>query len=176
MARELVYGTYTHSAGTRSDGVVYDEHGNAFGPGVGLPSIPSPAGPAESLGSVDVEFARALKARRTVGKADEKLRLADSLMWLDEKDDGTVIKFVKTFGHEEFDRHVLTFVALKESGKWWLSFTEASKRNPLTTDDLIIFMLKGNPVTEVVEMTTADRHPVTDRKVISQWPNDEASK
>lgn len=125
--------------------------------GVNLAAHPQAS--AADARSSDDEFARALRARRAEGKAEEKLRLADSLEWLHTKDNGTVILFTKTFTD-----HFLTFVAIRYNDMWYSSFSKAHP--PMDTTDLIIFMLKGEPVQEVVEMTTADRHLVTDVKVI----------
>jgi hypothetical protein len=143
--REIAYGTFTRHL-TSPD--LYEADGRP------IPAVP--AHEERLVENIDTEFAKAYRATKTVGKADEKVKMAQSLEWLENCDDGTVIRFTKTFpgssskdgGWGVDDTHVLTFAAIRWGDHWFVTF-ESNKQSRMTTMSLIIWLLSGFPVTEI---------------------------
>jgi len=175
--REIVYGTYTDThtgADPRKDPSLYEVTGRP------IPAVP--AHEERLVENIDTEFAKAYRATKTVGKADEKVKMAQSLEWLETCDDGTVIRFTKMFPGStskngvwaegvwaESETHVLTFAAIKWGDQWWATF-DSNKQSRMTTTSFIIWLLSGFPVLEIEWATTWGRRAVTSSKVIEEEP------
>lgn len=114
---------------------------------------------------IDQEFAKAYRATKTVGKADEKVKMAQSMEWLERMENSHVIRFAKAFRNGDGTMHVKTYAAIRYGDHWFLTF-ESSPRGRMTTTELIIWMLAGMPVMEVEFATAWSARAVMGSKVI----------